>query len=426
MKNYIGFCDDHSGSMSVLTKAAIADSNANITAVKNAATAEEQDTIVYRNEFSSYVRRTVINSNPHVLKSVNSWDTGGMTALYDAIGDMIEQLQAVPDYGRNDVSFLVIATTDGDENVSQKYTPLKLKELITELQNTERWTFVLRVPKGQKHTVINLGIPEGNIQEWDTTTAGMQASTAATTQAMGNFMRQRSTGVRGSSTFYAGVEKVDTAKLDVVDPKKLSQYKVGTHNGDFDGMMIRDFILARRMRYLKGAAFYQLVKTEAKVQPDKLILIQDRATGAVYCGKDARKMIGLPTDSNARLHPGDHQNYNIFIQSFSINRKMPMGTGVIYWEEKGVEFTQEEIDLYTKPAEPKRTPKEPPLPLAAQLPAVNNVARKPVPSTMPVTQRKPIYYASRDDARRSGYAFRDNGKHAPKNQRWEQVGTKKK
>lgn len=422
-KNYIGFCDDHSGSMQTISRAAIEDSNANILAVKNAATAEEQDTIVYRNEFNTTVKRTVVNSNPHVLKPVDYWQATGYTAFYDAIGDMIEQLKAVPDYNNQDVSFLVIATTDGDENMSRKYTPLKLKTLIEELQRTERWTFVVRVPMGSKEKIKGLGIPEGNIQEWATTKAGMEASTAATTQAMGNFMRSRSTGARSSTTFYAGVDKVDTKKLDPVDPKKISQYKVGTHPGDFDGMMIRDFILARRMRYLKGAAFYQLVKTEARVQPDKLILIQDRNTGSVYCGEQARTMIGLPTGSNARLHPGDHKDYNIFIQSFSINRKMPHGTGVIYWEEKGTEFTQEEIDLFTKPAEPKRVPKEP---LAAQLPAVHNTSGRPVHSTMPVTQRKPIYYASRDDARRSGYAFKDNGKSAPTGKRWEQVGTKKK
>lgn len=46
MKNYIGFVNDHSGSMEQHLRAAIADYNANIDAVKDAATTEMLDTVV--------------------------------------------------------------------------------------------------------------------------------------------------------------------------------------------------------------------------------------------------------------------------------------------------------------------------------------------------------------------------------------------
>ena len=46
MKNYIVFVNDHSGSMGTIRKAAIADYNASIAAVKDAASAEMLDTVV--------------------------------------------------------------------------------------------------------------------------------------------------------------------------------------------------------------------------------------------------------------------------------------------------------------------------------------------------------------------------------------------
>lgn len=419
-KNYIGMVDDHSSSMYQHTKAAIADKNNTIESIRNASSREVMDTIVYSNDFANNVQATIINSNPHVLKPITTWPTGGMTAFYDAIGHMIASLQKVPDYGNQNVSFLVIATTDGEENSSYQWPKEKLALTILQLQQTGRWTFVLRVPKGAKnHAAISiLGIPEGNIQEWDTNSAqGMVASTQATTQGMDTYFATRAAGKAGTSSFFSDVSNVNLAALDALDPKKYSLYAVGDLPTDSDGMQIRDFILARRMKFLKGASFFQFVKSEAKVGYEKQVLIRDRATGKVFCGPQARKMIGLPDNQNARIHPGQHDKYDIFIQSSSINRKLPMGSGVIYVESMGTEFTQEEIDRFTKPAEPKRTPKEP---VVKQLPAVNNTTGRPVHSTMAVNKRV-VYFASRDDARRSGHPFRDNGKDAPKGTRWERL-----
>jgi hypothetical protein len=419
-KNYIGFADDHSSSMSMHAKAAIADKNANIESIRNASTREVMDTIVYSTDFGSIVSRQIVNSNPHVLKPISTWVASGMTAFYDALGDLITQLRAVPDYSNSEVSFLVIATTDGEENQSVQWTAEKLSSTIKQLQSSGRWTFVLRVPKGARnhYKIACLGIPEGNIQEWDiSSTQGMQASTQATVQGVDNYFKARSAGKAGSSSFFSDVTNVNVAALNELDRKKYSLYTVGSLPTDTDGMQIRDFILARRMQYLKNAAFYQFVKSEAKIGYEKQVLIRDRATGKVFFGSDARTMIGLPPDRNARVHPGSHSKYDIFIQSSSINRKLPMGTGVIYWEEKGVAFTQEEIDRFTKPAEPVRVPKEP---APVQLPAVNNTSGRPVYSNMPVQKRR-VFFASRDDARRSGAPYKDNGPQAPKGQRWERM-----
>jgi hypothetical protein len=412
LKNYIGFVNDHSGSMAGIANAAIADYNANITATKNAASREMLDTVVSvvgvgigNNGYG--VKRQVVISNPHVLRPVDSWSVDGGTPLWDGIGDMINLLKNLPDANDQNVSFLVLVTTDGDELHSRIWTYRQLSEEITRLQKTGRWTFVFRVPKsgGVRASLLGLGVPPDNIQMWDTSAAGMSASTVATTQAMDAYYTARSAGAKSSTVFYANATNVNTGALKEIDPKEFSLYVVPDHDM---GIWISDFILSKRMQYLKGAAFYQLTKTEARVTPNKLILVRDRATGKVYAGNEARQMIGLPTTSNARLHPNDHGNYDIFIQSESWNRKLVGGTGVVYWEKQGVPFTSEDIAKFTaKPAVQA--------PALVHLPVVTPT-NKPTPSPIPVTKKqaeptvngKPVkFFDKREDARE--YA-RANGK----------------
>jgi hypothetical protein len=417
MKNYIGFVNDHSGSMGHLVSAAIKDYNTNITAVKDAASREMLDTVVsvvgLGYPQGRQVTRQVQISNPHVLKPVDMWATNGGTPLLDGIGEMIELLEALPDANNPEVSFLVMTTTDGEEIDSRKYTWLSLKEKIKQKQDTGRWTFVFRVPASGRSRMENLGVPLDNIQSWDTTTAGLEASTRVTTQAMDSYFAARSAGAKGSNSFYANATQVNLAQLNEISAKKISLYVVPD---DFNGKWIRDFILTKRMKFLKGAAFFQLTKTESRLSHDKIILLRDRATGKFFGGADARKMLGLPTNQNARLHPGDHGTFDIFIQSKSINRHLVAGTGVAYWEEIGTDFTQAEIDLYTTPKSPVAKP------AVVQLPQVAPT-NKPTKSPLIPTPRYQ-YFDTREDARRYCNAegkpqtFIQNNKTAPKGRRW--------
>lgn len=391
MKNYIGFVNDHSGSMDSLAKAAIVDYNSNITAIKNAANAEMLDTVVsvvgVGYPGGVQVTRQVQISNPHVLKPVTEWATEGGTPLYDGIGNMIELLSSLPDAKNPDVSFLVLVTTDGEESHSGKYSASKLRSLMKEMEATGRWTFVFRLPNVRvSQKITDLDVSVGNIQKWDTTEAGMAASTVKTAQAMGSYFRSRSAGAKSTTAFYTDASKVNVAALEDIS-KKVSLYVVAPHE---EGIQIRDFILTKRMVYLKGAAFYQLTKTEARVSHTKQVLVRDQATGKVFAGAEARKMIGLPTDRNARLHPGDHKAFDLFIQSESINRKLVGGTGVLYWPEIGVPFTEADL-AHLNPA----VPAAPPVVQLAKV-AVSNT---PTKSPIPVTKRQ-CFFETREEARR--------------------------
>lgn len=392
-KNYIGFVNDHSGSMQGLTNAAIKDYNNLIDSIKSAASQEMLDTVVsvigLGVQGGYGIARQVVISNPHVLRPVDTWEASGGTPLYDAIANLIELFDSLPDAGEDHVSYLVMITTDGGENGSRKYNAVTIRNLIDSKQVTGKWTFVFRVPKGHAHYIKSLGVPEQNIQEWETSTAGMATSSAQTQTAVTGYFRARASGASASSSFYSNTAQVNVAALTEIKPKEISLYVVPQED---NGIQIQSFILRHRQKYLKGAAFYQLTKTEARVGPDKKILVRDRQTGKFFGGDDARPMLGLPNHQNVRLHPGDHGNFDLFIQSESINRKLVGGTGVAYMASLGTEFTQAEIDLYTKPKTTVVTK-----PAVVELPKVAPT-NKPTKSPIPVTPRT-AYFETRDDAR---------------------------
>ena len=348
MKNYIGFARDHSASMRPLVRYAERDYNSTITSVRDAAIREGQDTIVsvveLGYEHTDQVRHVVTNSNITALKQLNEHEyraNGKGTPLFDAVGALIEEFKAKQDYNNPDVSFLIMVTTDGQENASRHWTARRVAEAIKELQATDRWTFVFRVPHGYANELARLGIPAANILEWEQTQQGIEVAARRTSDAFTGYFSERKLGARSTKTFYtsvADVTEADVKKLGDISAE-VSLFPVATREV---GMMIRDFVEKRLggKPMLKGAAFYQLVKTEEKVQGHKLIAIRDKDTGAIYCGPEARDLIGLPRNIDARVKPDTAGKWQVFVQSTSVNRKVDGNTSIMYWPNVGKRFTE--------------------------------------------------------------------------------------
>lgn len=338
MKNYIGISRDHSASMRSITKEAALDYNELIQSIREGSAEHNIDTIVSvvkcgvgRN---ATVDRESINSSINQLKPIAPGSyiaDGHATPLFDSIGDLIEQLQAVPDADNPDVAFVVMVITDGGENSSHKWNGRSIAQKIKQLQLTDRWTFTFRVPKGEARNLISYGIPAGNILEWDAGSgASMQTSTTATKSAVKSFYAARATGATSTGKFYADLSEVSVKdiKQSLVDiSKQVDVYVVGKKN---DGVQIRDFVEAQGNAFTKGCAFYQLAKTET-VQDYKQLAIRDTQSGAVYSGFGARDMLGLPQAGEVKLAPGTHGQYEVFVQSTSVNRKLTEGTNVMIW-----------------------------------------------------------------------------------------------
>jgi len=340
MKNYIGFSRDHSRSMTNLARAAARDYNNTIAAIKDAAVKNNQDTIVSTVKcgvdvggMHGIVERETINSSIAALNPIaeGSYRTNGSrTPLFDSVNELISILQDVPDANDPDVAFLVQTITDGEENASKIHGSV-LAEKIRKLQATDRWTFVFRVPRGAKRTLVNYGIPAGNILEWDQTEEGLEAATYDTVVATQSFYEARSRGVKSTKSFYSNIADVKPstiAKTAREITKEVKFHTVGPKDHDTE---IFDFCMKKVGSYKKGCAFYELSKTENAVQDYKMICIRNKTTQKVYSGAGTRTILGLPEFGTIKLIPGDHGDYDIFIQSTSTNRKVKEGTRVLYW-----------------------------------------------------------------------------------------------
>lgn len=338
MKIYQGLARDHSGSMANIARFAARDYNENIESIREEAIANNIDTVVSVVELgygdTDQVRTVISNSSVTALKPLaeSAYSARGRgTPLFDAVGELIEQLQAVPDADDPSVSFVVFTTTDGGENASRKYSGASIARLIKKLQMTDRWTFVFRVPKGYRSHLTQYGIPEGNIQEWEQSERGLQVSTVATKSAFRGLYAAKLAGVNATDKFYADLSTVSLkeVKQNLVDiSKEVTVYEV---DSQWDGHQIRDFVIDQGVTFVKGCAFYELKKTE-DVQGYKQIAIRDKKTGAVYSGYAARDLLGLPRNGDVKLAPGAHGNYEIYVQSTSVNRKLTKGMGVMIWE----------------------------------------------------------------------------------------------
>ncbi len=342
MKNYIGISRDHSASMRMLSKAAANDYNETIKQIQQSATEHDIDTIVSvvkcgvgRGRGS--VEREIVNSNVQVLKPIqpNQYIAdGSSTPLFDSVGDLITQFENVPDASDPNVAFVIMVITDGEENSSTKWTGTSIGKKIKQLQATDRWTFVFRVPTGNKSQLMQYGIPEGNILEWDTSSErGLQSVSSVNTQAIKQFYTARSTGITSTGKFYADLSKVTLkeVKQNLVDV--TGDFTSHYIQPNYDGWEIRTFVeQIIGKTYSKGCAYYQLSKSE-KVQASKQIAIRDKVTGKIYSGMAARNMLGLPAGSEVRLAPShtlqNGSQYEVFIQSSSVNRKLSGGTWLL-------------------------------------------------------------------------------------------------
>ena len=334
-RTFVAIVRDHSGSMSSIRQSARNDYNATIDNLKkNSKLSKTTLTVVECGSDTRYSTTngvSVVEKNNAIesVQHIDYYHTPGDTPLLDSIGEAINQLKAIPDVKPID-AFMVIVITDGEENSSRRWNVIKLTHEIMRLQDTNQWTFAFRVPRGHSRYVTSMGVPAENIVEWETTNEGMAHSGIVTMNAMDSYYQDRSVGVTRSLRFFADTDNLNTKVLnqnlvDISKELQLLQVRVG------DSQVIRDFFNARVGEYRAGCGFYQLVKNE-KVQSYKKIVIHDKKSGAAYSGTAARQMLGLPATGDIKVAPGSFSQYNIYVQSTSVNRLLPLSTLVLYWK----------------------------------------------------------------------------------------------
>ncbi len=329
-------CLDSSGSMESCRDGAIKAFNAEVEAVKIAAAQAglrtPRVTLWTFGEGNGEVRQKFFRVPVDELKplSRNTYVPSGGTPMFDCIGDAIEKHRSTPAVkNATNLAIVLRIITDGqDTGGEHRHSAAAVVQMFD--KTSSNWTHVFMVPKGFKNGLVSrFKIPTGNILEWDATSRGAEAASVATVNAVSQYIGLRSTGVSRVNSFYV---QPDLSKLTAADLAKLTDlskhFKVYTVDHEAP---IKEFIEGKTKKtYIIGSAYYQLSKTEKKVHKHKNILLRDKATKKIFGGIEARKLIGLPFGVEAKVEPGNHANFDIFIESTSVNRKLVRGSMVLH------------------------------------------------------------------------------------------------
>lgn len=334
--NRIALVIDRSGSMSPLITHAVDSLNENIETIKKNAKDTGQESIVSVYAFDRYVSNIKRPSFASDVRKIeyNEVIPDGTTALFDAVRMAIEELEAAGSLEVNacaragksvDVSYLVIVITDGYENASKTSAP-ELTRLMASVQSTDRWTLSFLVPHGSKSSLVAMGIPAGNISEWEQTVQGVQEYSQLNTRSLNTYYSARDAGQTKSMAFFqTDLSNVSSNTLKKTLDNISSQVRVLSVDKE---EAIRPFVQRKLGDYKPGTAFYQLTKSEKKVQDYKNLLVMEKGKKEVFAGDDARSVLGIPY-GDLSIKPGNHANFDVFIQSTSNNRKLVRGTKLV-------------------------------------------------------------------------------------------------
>lgn len=266
-----------------------------------------------------------VNPNIH-------YTTSGNTPLVKTTHDIVTLLMKDPGLNGPNNAIVFNVITDG-EDTEGDYPGNPTPAVVTAANKTDRWTMAFMVPRGSKASFLRswgkLGISSDNVMEWDTTVKGTGVASAANAIAATNYMTARSTGASRVQNYYV---QPDLSKVTAADLAKLQDlsgiYRLYTVDQE---ARIDEFIKGKTgSEYVIGSGFYQLTKHEKVVQATKGILLRDKFTKKIYGGDIARTLIGLPIGVNATVDPGNHGNFDIFVESTSINRRLPRGSLVLH------------------------------------------------------------------------------------------------
>ncbi|MBC2876447.1 MULTISPECIES: vWA domain-containing protein [Streptomyces] len=335
--NHVALVLDASSSMSHLSQKVVDVADQQIAYLARRSEELDQETRVTVYVFANEVECVIYDKDVLRMPSLRElYRVGGMTALLAAtLKSQHELAQTAQLYG--DHSFLTFVLTDGQENASHHCADApsgdrrELVRAVARMIETQEdnWTLAVLVPDQMgKREAMQCGFPKDNIAVWDaTSTHGLEEAGQVIREATEKFMVGRSQGIRGSrAVFSTGAEAVnqETIKAAGLTPADPSGYELIPVVRE---MAIRDRVVEHGHAYRTGCAFYQLSKSE-KVQARKQIAVLEKETDRVYTGPEARALLGLP-DVEVRVRPDHNDDFTIFVQSTSVNRKLVPNTRLL-------------------------------------------------------------------------------------------------
>ncbi len=196
---------DSSGSMNTIRQAAINHFNEQVDDLRSKS--EEHDIDVSLITFSgqSELLRSCAPVSEISKLTLDEYDPCGATAIYDAIGYGIREIQKqCDDLADENTAVLFKIITDGDENSSREFTQAKINSLIEELK-PQGWTFTFMAANVDPLKLAQtMGVSQSNVMRFNANVKGVVQAGIIGQVADHGYFNMRSAGVRSSSSFYSG------------------------------------------------------------------------------------------------------------------------------------------------------------------------------------------------------------------------------
>ena len=202
----IVFILDRSGSMAGLEADTIGGFNAMIEKEKKLGIDVRVTTVLFNDKIDRlYEHRAIQSVRPLTERT---YETGGTTALLDAVGDTILRMEQDGAADRQGTKVIVVIITDGMENASTEFTKAKIKELISDKQEKAGWDFIyLGANIDAAEEADAIGVRKANAVTYKNTSSGVRANY----DAVGAYVAERASGSKKSDAWKDHVER-DTGK----------------------------------------------------------------------------------------------------------------------------------------------------------------------------------------------------------------------
>ena len=196
---------DKSGSMHGLEADTIGGFNAMIEKEKKLGIDVRVTTVLFNDKMDRlYEHREIRSVRPLTERT---YETGGTTALLDAVGDTILYMEQSGAADREGTKVIVVIITDGMENASTEFTKAKVKELISDKQEKAGWDFIyLGANIDAAEEADAIGVRKANAVTYKNTSSGVRANY----DAVGVYVAERAGGDKESGAWKDHVEKDET------------------------------------------------------------------------------------------------------------------------------------------------------------------------------------------------------------------------
>jgi len=217
-KIFLAFVLDESGSMGGATEETIAGMNEQIQQVKKDFDKDNMDVNVYFVKFNGNVEAVFMNKSIGDLKEITTEDyqPGGSTALYDAVGLALTEIQSHKESKDDNASILVTVISDGQDNSSTKFNAETLSKMVKECQDSKKWTFAyLGAEMDLAEAKANTGFYAGNMASFDTLSrSGRTKAFKVNRTALSSYASAvgMSTNSFADTEFYADRNTVDSTE----------------------------------------------------------------------------------------------------------------------------------------------------------------------------------------------------------------------